>query len=267
MLTGQYRLFSLAVLMLLLSLVLGGCMETGTDKAMKTLNGEVFYRERMMLPPGSTLTVTLEDVSRMDVAAETLASVTYTPETAPPYGFTLEYDPEQIQANHRYALRARINSGDQLMFINMEHVPAFAIPEGQPVRMLVRRVPGQRNIRSSTPLIQTHWKLTGIGEKALPEDMGAQQPFLEIQKKEQRILGFAGCNSFTGYYELSRTQVELLGLASTRKYCEKHMDIEQAFKESLAKVSFWKAKDKQLELYSQNDELLLTFSAEIKTGQ
>jgi putative lipoprotein len=256
-------------MLLLAIMAMSGCMEkdTGTDKSVKTLSGEVFYRERMMLPPGSTLTVALEDVSRMDVPAEILASATYTPETAPPYAFALTYDPEQIQPNHRYALRARIESNEQLMFINMEHVPAFAVPEGQTVRMLVRRVPGQRSVKPAVPLKQTHWKLTQIGVQTLPEDIGAKQPFMEIQKKEQRILGFAGCNTFTGYYELSRTQVELLGLASTRKHCDKHMDIEQAFKEALAQVSFWKLKDEKLELYGQNDELLLTFSAEINPRQ
>lgn len=265
---NYYRPFFLAFLFVA-SLTLSGCLDqdTSTDKALKTLKGEVFYRERMMLPPGSTLTVTLEDVSRMDVAAETLASRTYTPDTAPPYTFTLEFDPEQIQPNHRYVLRARIESGDQLMFINMEHVPAFAMPEGHPVRMLVRRVPGPRSTGPAIPLKQTHWKLNQIGEQALPEDMGPQQPFMEIQKNEQRILGFAGCNTFTGYYELSRAEVELLALAATRKQCAKYMDLEQAFKKALAEVRFWKLQDEKLELYSQSNELLLSFSAEIKSGQ
>jgi putative lipoprotein len=48
------------------------------------LHGSVHYLERMMLPPGATLTVSLQDVSLQDVAATKIATDTQTLEGGPP---------------------------------------------------------------------------------------------------------------------------------------------------------------------------------------
>ncbi|MEJ2539899.1 MAG: YbaY family lipoprotein, partial [Gemmatimonadota bacterium] len=73
-----------------------------------TLTGQVIYRERMMPRPGSTLTVTLEDVSRADAPSEVLGIFETTLEGGPPYEFRIEYDPASIDERMRYNLRARI---------------------------------------------------------------------------------------------------------------------------------------------------------------
>lgn len=73
------------------------------------ITGTATYRERILLPPGHVLTVRLEDVSLADAPARVLAEqVTPLEGRAPPYAFTLAYDPETIQANHSYAVRAEI---------------------------------------------------------------------------------------------------------------------------------------------------------------
>ena len=79
------------------------------------ITGTASYRERMMLPPGSTLEVTLEDVSRADAPADVIARAEVEASKAPPYAFTLAYDPARINSNHRYNVRARIMADDKLM--------------------------------------------------------------------------------------------------------------------------------------------------------
>ena len=85
---------------------------------MPKIEGNVWYRERMLLPPDAEVYVALEDVARMDVAAEVIADTRFTPRGAPPWNFSLAYDPARIQAKGRYGLRVRIEVAGKLMFIN-----------------------------------------------------------------------------------------------------------------------------------------------------
>ncbi len=87
---------------------------------MKRIEGSILYRERMMLPPNAEITVTLEDVSKMDVAADIIATTTFPAVGGPPWDFAMDYDPARIDSRHRYAVRARIEVNGQLMFTNME---------------------------------------------------------------------------------------------------------------------------------------------------
>lgn len=99
-------------------LALAGCATLGNDKADMMaveqtenyrITGAVTYRERMALPAKSVVTVTLQDISMADRAAETLVE-----QTIPagrhqvPIKFVLDVDAARLQDNHRYAVRAVI---------------------------------------------------------------------------------------------------------------------------------------------------------------
>ena len=86
--------------------------EVGT---VSTISGEVFYRERMMLPPGAEVEVQLQDVSKADALATVMASVMFTPEGGPPYPFAIEYNTAEIDERMRYSLRATITVGEPLI--------------------------------------------------------------------------------------------------------------------------------------------------------
>jgi len=134
-----------AVACLLAGLFLMGCaavMSQVESPNMKTIEGSVWYRERMLLPPEAEVRVTLEDVTKMDVKAELIAETRFTPKGGPPFSFTLSYDPAKINAKGRYTLRARILVGKQLMFTCTEHIPAFDRDSNHPVKILVYRVSG-----------------------------------------------------------------------------------------------------------------------------
>ncbi len=65
-------------------LALAGCVQTNKSEAdtqqaqatinQATINGEVWYRERIALPDHAKLIVTLEDTARQDVAADVIAT-------------------------------------------------------------------------------------------------------------------------------------------------------------------------------------------------
>lgn len=86
-----------------------------------SLDGEVFYLQRIALPPTATLSVSLQDVSLMDAPAVVLDEQKGPIKGQVPLPFHLNYDPAQVMPGHRYAVSARIEVDGKLMFITTEH--------------------------------------------------------------------------------------------------------------------------------------------------
>lgn len=114
----------------------------GGPRLTGVVEGSVIYRERMKLPPGAELSVELQDISRADAPAATLASTVVPSPQGPPFAFRLDYPVEQVEPKHRYALRATISHGGRILFTNTEYIDPFA-GGGEPLEILVQRVPGE----------------------------------------------------------------------------------------------------------------------------
>ena len=110
------------------------------NELMRVISGEVLYRERMMLPPGATVHVVLEDQSRMDVAATPITDYTLTAEGGPPYPFRLVYAPDAVDPRLRYGVRAKIEHEGTLLFTSTEHIDPFARDPETPLQIVVTRV-------------------------------------------------------------------------------------------------------------------------------
>ncbi|HEY9036792.1 MAG TPA: YbaY family lipoprotein [Pseudomonadales bacterium] len=96
-----------------------------------TLSGTVSYRERIALDSNTVLQVTLEDVSRADAPSLVISEYREPVNAQVPVPFALHYDPQMIQANHRYTLRAKLLSADgAVLFISDTHIPVLT--EGHP---------------------------------------------------------------------------------------------------------------------------------------
>ncbi|ARV72080.1 YbaY family lipoprotein [Vibrio campbellii] len=127
----------LLVTALLFGAALVGCQTSQTtemesaEASMKTITGTVAYRERIALPPHAVVIVALEDVSLADAPAKVLAKQTFETEgkQVPPLAFELSYNSNDIQPNHRYSLRARIEVDGKLRFINDTSIPVITDAE------------------------------------------------------------------------------------------------------------------------------------------
>ena len=106
------------------------------NSLMRVISGEVWYRERIALPPGAEVIVTLEDQSRADAPATIITDYTHIVDGQGPYPFRLVYDPTAIDERMTYGLRARIEHNGELMFVSTEHIDPFA---DDPLRILVSR--------------------------------------------------------------------------------------------------------------------------------
>ena len=129
------------IILLGLTALLGACHSmTPTPKA--SLDGEVFYLQRIALPPAATLSVSLQDVSLADAPAVTLAE-----QKGPvngkqvPLPFHLSYDPAQVKPGHTYSVSARIELDGKLLFITTErHTVQLNGQDPQPLRLRVDAV-------------------------------------------------------------------------------------------------------------------------------
>lgn len=89
-----------------------------------TLSGDVRYPGSEALPPGATVRVVLEDVSRQDVAAPVIAEQLVHPESSQPFAFRLRYPASAVDATPKgYAVRAEIRNaaGDLLWTTTRRH--------------------------------------------------------------------------------------------------------------------------------------------------
>ncbi len=235
------------------------------DQPDGELHVEVFYRERMMLPPGATLTVTLEDGAKMDVAAEKIAEETLDLEGGPPYHVTLRYDRAVLNPPGRYAVRARIDHDGRLMFTSMEHNPAFGVhgskdePVHDPVEVLVKRIPASTR---ATPLTGTQWVLTSLRGEPAGAGAGGESPHITLSEKEQRVFGFAGCNRITGGYELDGADLSFSKMAMTMKACPEGMDLEREVAQALEATKSHEISDGVLRLKNEDGTVVSEWKAD-----
>lgn len=234
---------------------------------MRTITGEVWYRERMALPNGAEVKVVLEDQSRMDVAATKLADYTHIVNGPGPYTYRLVYDPASIDDRMRYGLRARIENEGKLLFTSTEHIDPFSYEPGEEIKIMVSMVggnPGAPTVSPTKPpasLTDTNWELTELdGAPAIP---GANGNVLNMMLASDgsQASGFAGCNQFTGGFTVDGDQITLGPLASTRKMCAEAMDQETSFLQALGKVKRFAINQEALSLFDAEGQQVLLFNA------
>ncbi len=121
-------------------LIFSGLLMPGTLAAEEiAITGEVFYRERIALPPNAMLTVRLSDVSLADAPESIIAEQKIEPAGQVPIRFQLKFDPAVIQDSMSYALQARITVDDTLWFINDERYQVDPL-KPEPHSLMLRMV-------------------------------------------------------------------------------------------------------------------------------
>lgn len=128
------------IILLGLTALLGAC-HSMNPAPKASLDGEVFYLQRIALPPAAILSVSLQDVSLADAPAVTLAEQKGPVNGQVPLPFHLSYDPAQVKPGHSYSVSARIELDGKLMFITTErHSVQLNGQDSQPLRLRVDAV-------------------------------------------------------------------------------------------------------------------------------
>ena len=254
---------------LALALLANGHAYAGDQEAkgMQKIEGSIWYRERILLPPSAEIHVYLEDAARMDTPSEVVASTSITPHGGPPWSFSLPYDPKTLHERGRYILRVRIEADGRLLFINTQSIPAFAGDASAPLEIRVSRVPSSRPADVTevpdVSLTDTYWKLVEIEGQEASLGAGQLELHMVLTSDGHRVRGFSGCNRFTGSYERNGDRIQLAQLASTRMACvdADAMEQEQRFLNRLREAQRFTIHGDELAIYSGDAHLVLRFLA------
>jgi heat shock protein HslJ len=120
---------------------------------------------------------------------------------------------------------------------------------GVALTSLLACVPEQGVVNASSDLSDlenVEWKLTELDGAPLAATQ-RPAPTLKLSSKERQASGFAGCNRFTGGYELVGEQLRFNALATTRMACPDPTP-EAALLKALDQTASWRVAGRTLEL-------------------
>ena len=131
-----------AILILLLSLSIFSLTACGgSDNGLARLEGEIYWEDGGILPPGSTVSVQIVNASLAD-ATETLTQATFEAQGSSPIEFFVEYDESAVDERMNYSATVRIEDPDgNLLYITQ--TSQNVIEQGEvvdPIRILVEPV-------------------------------------------------------------------------------------------------------------------------------
>ena len=228
------------------------------------ITGTVTYLVRMALPPNAAIDVRLEDVSRPDAPATVVAENIFAAEGKQvPIAFRLPYSANDIQASHRYHVRAQITVGDKLLFTTTQAYPV--ITGGAPTNVNLVLQPAnnassaaksgagtEAEAGKATPAIRgTYWRLIELNGQPPAAPEGQNVAYLTLDETENRYAGSTGCNRMSGAFELDGHSLRLKAGPMTMMACpEPLMTQEQAFTKALQSVTTYRISGKTLELMS-----------------
>ncbi len=91
--------------------------------------------------------------------------------------------------------------------------------------------PGERCTfaQATASLEDTYWRLVELGGKPLPASSDRRDLSLQLLTAAHSLQGFAGCNEFSGTYELSGDRIQVIRVETTRRTCRERMEEERAF--------------------------------------
>lgn len=182
---------------------------TAGCRSGNTVSGEVRFHRDVDLPDGATVTVELLDTSLADASAIELGRDVIPNAERLPVRFSIQYDPGQIDGHAEITLSARVELGDQLLYINDTVHPVLTrgAPRNSDVRVIsvsefdqcVEPLPGQ--IHSS------FW------DGDLPDDAVLEIRLWDISEPEARFVvveaSFEDLGSFPIHFELPYEGVEI----------------------------------------------------------
>ena len=174
-----------------------------------TVSGEVRFHRDVDLPDGATVTVQLLDTSLADASAIELGRDVIENAEQLPIRFSIQFEPADIEGRAEVTLSARVEVGDELLYINDTVHPVLTrgAPRNSDVRVIsinefdqcVEPLPGR--IHSS------FW------EGDLPDDAVLEIRLWDVSEPEERFVvveaSFRDLGSFPIEFELPYEGVEI----------------------------------------------------------
>jgi len=221
--------------------------------APRTLSGTVTYRERIALPPGAVVEVSLLDVSLADAPSRTIARTRIAARRQVPIHYRLRFNDAMIQPGRRYALRAEIRVRGQLWFTTTEHHAAL-VPDASG-EIVVQRVAPPAEVGGPTG----SWRVESLQGRPRPEGVRAT---LKIESNGS-VSAHGGCNGMGGQATIRDKTIRFGPLVGTMMACpEPRMQAEHQFRAALEATRSWRMERGALVLLSGRGAHLVVLARE-----
>jgi len=252
------------VLVITAIVALFGCVVAGADPGdsaadSATLSGTVVLRPPAVLPAGTLLTVTLEDVSLADapavVVGQTQFEVKDQPTSIP---FTLIYPVPAVQPGSVYAARARLTLGDRLLFTTTQRNSVDPL-NPSPIELVVDSVATDAPPpMPDASLTNTYWKILEVAGQPVLEAQQFREPQLVLNDQDGRFAGSGGVNRLMGGYIVDGRGLTFSQVASTMMAGPPEaMQQEQAIVAALGAVRGFSIVGDQLSLVDDSGQSVL----------
>jgi putative lipoprotein len=246
------------VLVLAAIVALFGCGAAGAEPGgsvadSATLNGSVVLRQPAVLPAGTLLTVTLEDVSLADAPAVILGQTQFeVRDQMTPIPFSLVYPLPAVRPGSVYAARARLTLGDRLLFTTTQRNAVDPL-NPLPIELVVESV--ATDVPPPTPdasLTNTYWKILEVAGQPVVLAQQMREPQLVLNGQDGRFAGSGGVNRLMGGYTVDGTGLTFSQVASTMMAgAPEAMQQEQAIVAALGAVRGFSIAGDQLTLFDE----------------
>jgi len=122
--------------------------------------------------------------------------------------------------------------------------------------------PVGENVSNSFTLMDTRWELVHLDGKSVSVKPDREPVHFVIDGQSRRIAGFAGCNRFTGPFELKEGKPSVGPMAVTSMACRDGMEQEQVFLRALEVFNRYELDGGKLRLFVDR-MLLASFTASL----
>lgn len=169
-------------------------------------------------------------------------------------------------ATERNYLKSRHIPGSPLLVIFEGRLEQRTGMEGKPVeQMVIEKFNGSEpkvscssaksgNSMSMANLKDTYWKLVDLDGKRIPiAPSHKRQIRITLASEGSRVIGFSGCNQFTGTFKLTDNELKFSQMAGTIMACvSPYMELEHGVLNMLGATTAYRIKGKQLFLLNGN---------------
>lgn len=182
-----------------------------------TLTGTVTYRERMALPAGAFLQVTLVRLPGNQAVSGAAAAIPA--KGGVPIAFSLNLHDTLASDGTRYGLIADIAAEGRVLFRTPQPVQ-IDLATNTPIAITVQFSPDPPSDAAPVPiapdgLLDVVWTVTSIGGKPV----SGTRPLTLSIAADHRTGGTAGCNNFFTEAEIEAARIEFGPAATTRMAC------------------------------------------------
>jgi len=117
----------------------------------------------------------------------------------------------------------------------------------------------QSEAAESDSILGAYWVLYSLEGQDVQRPQNTQTAYVRFEEGKTRVIGFTGCNRFSGKYKLSGQKLTMSNLSSSRMACPE-IDQENKMLDLLGQVDSYRVAGDLLTLYA-GETAVATFRA------